>query len=713
MKNIFLFIGTLVLCYSIQAQKKELTYKETIYYNPEILPKSLQNIAWKGESDMFTFLYNDKLVLQHNDGKTTDTVLDLQTLNQSLIAAYKDTLSYFPYIKWLDEESFYFEKDNKYYTYSMSNKLVSKKNSLSEEAENIDLNTTNFAAAYTKANNLYIAMDGKETAVSNESNPGIVFGKEVHRREFGIEKGTFWSPSGNYLAFYRKDETMVSDYPLVNIDTRIATLKPDKYPMAGMTSHEVTLGVYNIKSGKTVYMKTGTPKDQYLTVVTWDPSEKYIYIGLLNRDQNHLKLNKYDAMTGAFVATLFEEKDEKYVEPELPLYFLKDKPDQFLWLSERNGYNNLYLYNTEGYLIKNITNPNLIVTDIYGYNSKENTLYFGAIPTNTIERYVYAANLKNGKIQQLLDSKGVHYASFNKSFKYFVDVYSSHSQKMARKYSMYNTQGKLINELLSDDNPLRNFDIGTTKIVKLKADDGTDLFAHIILPSDFDSTKKYPAILYVYGGPHAQMVEDTWLAGADMFLNFLAQQGYIVFSLDNRGSANRGRAFEQAIHRNLGTVEVDDQMKGIEYLKSLRYVDNQRIGVDGWSYGGFMTISLLLKHPETFKVACAGGPVIDWQYYEVMYGERYMDTPESNPEGYKNASLLNKIGNLNGKLLIIHGAQDNTVVWQHSLLFIQECIKQGKQVDYFVYPNHEHNVRGIQRMHLYEKITNYFNDYLK
>jgi len=249
-------------------------------------------------------------------------------------------------------------------------------------------------------------------------------------------------------------------------------------------------------------------------------------------------------------------------------------------------------------------------------------------------------------------------------------------------------------------------------ISNLENQEGTKLYYRLIKPTRFDSTKKYPVIVYVYGGPHEQLITDSWLGGAGLFLNYLAEQGYIVFTLDNRGSANRGRDFEQAIFRNVGTNETKDQMTGLGYLKSLPYVDTARIGVDGWSYGGFMTLSLMLRYPGVFKVAVAGGPVTDWQYYEVMYGERYMDTPQTNPQGYKKASVLNYVKNLNGKVLVIHGTMDQTVMWQQSLLFVQKAVSLGKQVDYFVYPGHKHNVRGIDRANLYEKITDYFKENL-
>jgi dipeptidyl-peptidase-4 len=529
--------------------------------------------------------------------------------------------------------------------------------------------------------------------------------------EFGINKGIFWSPQGDRVAYYRKDESMVADYPLVDVTTRIAELDNEKYPMAGMSSHEVTLGVFNPEQETTVFMGTGTPADHYLTSVTWDPSGDYIYIALLNRDQNHLKLNKYDAATGILVKTLFEEKHEKYVEPEHPLYFLESQPDQFIWFSERDGWDHLYLYNTEGELIKQLTSGEWVVTRYLGEDLKGKTIYFNATKDSPIESNGYSMNLKNGKITRLTPDHGSHSVQPASSGKYFLDSYSS--TDVAREYKLINQKGQTVRVIKENKDPLSDYNLGEMEIFTVKADDGTDLYCRLIKPNDMEAGKKYPVYFYVYGGPHSQLVSDSWLGGSGIFQQYMAQQGYVVFTMDNRGTANRGLAFEQATFRNLGTIEIADQMKGVDYLKSLDFVDPDRIGVDGWSYGGFMSISLKLRKPGVFKAACAGGPVIDWKYYEVMYGERYMDTPETNPEGYQTASLLNYVDQLEGDLLVIHGTKDPTVVWQHSLAFVQECVESGKQLDYFVYPGHGHGVGGKDRLHLRTMIKNFFDEHLK
>ncbi len=601
----------------------------------------------------------------------------------------------------------------KIYLYDYVEKKITATFSSLADMSNHDLSEKTRYLAYTKENNLYIqSPDGTEYAITKESDKGIVSGQSVHRNEFGINGGTFWSPNGNLLAFYRMDETMVTDYPLVDVSARVAKLKDIKYPMAGMKSHHVTVGVYNPTTQQTVFLNTGTPKEKYLTNIAWSPDEKNIYIAEINRGQDSCYLKNYDAATGKLQATLFLETNKKYVEPEKPVLFLKNASDKFLWLSKRDGFNHLYLYDTTGKMLKQITSGNWDITSVIGFDEKGENLFYVSTEASPIEKHIYKINLKNGKKEKLSKEEGVHYPSLSASGKYISDSYTS--QNNPGKVAITDTKSNKTYIFHTAKNPYANVQLPEITLGSLKANDKeTDLYYRIVKPLNFDPNKKYPVVVYVYGGPHSQLVDNSWMGQARGWDIYMAEKGYIVFTLDNRGTNNRGINFENITHRQLGIIETQDQMTGVEYLKSLPYVDAERIGVHGWSYGGFMTLNLMLRHPETFKVGVAGGPVTDWKYYEVMYGERYMDKPQENPAGYEETSMINRAGDLQGRLMLIHGDEDPTVVMQQSLSFLNSAIKKGTHPDFFIYPGHGHNMTGRDRVHLHEHITRYFEDFLK
>lgn len=481
--------------------------------------------------------------------------------------------------------------------------------------------------------------------------------------------------------------------------------------MAGMPSEIVEVMVYNPNSGKTIQLDNSKFSGYYHTNVTWSPDEKYIYTQEVNREQNNIWLNQYNAVTGALVKTIFEEHNSKWAEPEEGIYFLNGSSTDFVFMSERDGFYHAYLCNTGG-KIKQLTKGPWIITSFKGFNKDNSKMYFMATKNSPLERHLYELDMQKLTVVNITNEDGTHSLTLNSNKTYAIDIWSN-AKEIAREYSVISISKRdNVKTIKKNKDPFKNFKMGEMTIDVLNADDGTELYYRLIKPTNFEKGKKYPVIVYVYGGPHAQMINNKFLGGAGYFLHALAAKGYVIFTLDNRGSGNRGFAFESAIHRQLGVLEMKDQMKGIEFLKTLDFVDNKRIGVSGWSYGGFMTTSLMLNHPEVFKVGVAGGPVIDWKYYEIMYGERYMDTPDENPEGYENSNVLNKIENLNGQLLLIHGTMDPVVVWQHSQQFLKECVKKQKQIDYFIYPGHEHNVGGMDRLHLETKIAKYFDDFL-
>ena len=579
-----------------------------------------------------------------------------------------------------------------------------------------------FPKEVTKGKSLYIAKaEGDTVLVAESENSQITYGQVVSRNEFGIDGGTFWSPSRDKLAFYRKDESKVTTFPLLDITSRTGSLVEIKYPMAGMGSENVQLGVYDLATAQTVYVKADEfGYDRYLTNITWSPDGTKIFIQVLDRSQKHLKLNMYDAATGDFIKTILTEDNEKYVEPQDPIWFIKGSNDLFIYRTDnRDGYRNLYLCDTEGN-IRRLTETD---ADVAYIANDGKYVWYTSAEVSPVENHLFRigiklpssikglSKVKFSKAEQLTKAEGWHSITMSPDLTEYVDMWSNVTTP--RVTDLCSSDGKLIKNLLTSEDPTLDYAYTEICLGTVKSADGLhDNYYRMIKPLNFDPSKKYPTIVYVYGGPHSQMVTNTYLANLRRWEMHMAQRGYLVYVQDNRGTSNRGAAFEKAIHGQCGQAEMADQMEGVKMLMSLPYVDKDRIGVHGWSYGGFMTISLITNYPDIFKVAVAGGPVIDWKWYEVMYGERYMDNPEVNPEGYAKTSLINKAKDLKGKLLICQGAIDPVVVWEHSLSFVRECVKNNVQVDYFPYPCAEHNVMGKDRIHLNDKITMYFEDYL-
>ena len=723
--------GTTVMAQETTMNSNELKYPtlEDLIPGGETyrFAETLYGVQWWGDQCIKPTL-DSLFAINPKNGKET-LLTTREHINQALQAQKLGKLShlYSVQLPWADKTQLLLAMKGKYVVYDWKADQIVSSLVFDKQAANADYSTESGHVAYTIANNLYV--DDKQVTDEPE---GIVCGQTVHRNEFGISKGTFWSSSGQLLAFYRMDESMVSQYPLVDITARVGKVDPVRYPMAGMTSHKVQVGIYNPATEKALYLNTGDPTDRYFTNISWAPDEKSLFLIELNRDQNHSKLCQYNAETGELMQVLIEEMHPKYVEPQNPILFLPWDSNKFIYQSQRDGYNHLYLYDLgkkldtpqsarpetgEGnclthYACTPLTSGPWLVQSILGFNAKKKEIFITATKESPLQSNLYKVNVANGKLTPMDNGQGVHNAQLSASGTYLLDNWSA--PDVPRVIDLRSTaNGRQTACLLTAANPFEGFKMPSVEVGTLKAADGkTDLYYRIIKPADFDPAKKYPAIVYVYGGPHAQMIASNWNSSARGWDLYMANKGYILFTLDNRGSSNRGLEFENCTFRHLGIEEGKDQVKGVEFLQSLPYVDANRIGVHGWSFGGHMTTALMLRYPDTFKVGVAGGPVIDWGYYEVMYGERYMDTPQTNPDGYKQTNLKNLAPQLKGHLLIIHDDHDDTCVPQHTLSFIKACVDARTYPDMFIYPCHKHNVLGRDRVHLHEKITRYFEDYL-
>ncbi|MBR4735085.1 MAG: DPP IV N-terminal domain-containing protein [Bacteroidales bacterium] len=575
---------------------------------------------------------------------------------------------------------------------------------------------------FSENGSLYIKDRGKDapTIIAESTDPGIVYGEIVSRNEFGIDAGWYVSPDSTKIAFYKKDQSKVKRFPLLDIGIHNGDLKEIFYPMNGGPSEKVFVGIYDIPSGKTAWLEVKEfSSSRYITNISWCPDSRYIYAQILDRSQHSMHLNSYRASDGRFIRTILEEENDAWVEPLDPIYFLKGRKDVFIYRTDnRDGFRSLYLVDTIG-TIRRLPTAS---ADIKYLDNDGSAVYYTSAENSPVQNHLYKMRLKvpgkNAvskaafyKPVQLTSGRGWHNVILSPDCKEFTDIWSNFSTPV--QMWKRSTDGKKSELFYEGEDPLADYasckvEFGTIP----SADSSFQNYYRLFYPKDFDPQKKYPLIVYVYGGPHSQMVTDSWLGKIRMWEMLMAQKGYIVYVQDNRGTENRGAAFEKAINRQCGKAEMEDQMVGINWLRSLPFVDSERIGVHGWSYGGFMTISLMTTYPDVFKVGVAGGPVIDWKWYEVMYGERYMDNPQTNYKGFLSTSLIPKAKNLKGHLLICQGAMDETVVWEHSLSFIQECIDNGIPVDYFPYPTAKHNVFGRNRIHLMDKVTQYFEDYL-
>ncbi|MCB0795632.1 MAG: DPP IV N-terminal domain-containing protein [Flavobacteriales bacterium] len=672
-------------------------------------PSRMRGLQWLPDAAQYAH-QNDSVLFINGAGKSMDRpVLTLGKLNKGL---GKDAgLDRLPDILWENSRTILFWHADKLFECELNSGNSRVRLGMLDGSENKDLDPTRTRVAYTLDDDLYIGLagNGQQVRVTQDGGQGIVNGKSVHREEYGIQKGTFWSPNGERLAFYRMDESMVTTYDLEDISTKPSTFEAIRYPMAGQTSHEVSIGVHDLNTGRTIFLQTTGARDDYLTNIAWGPNSDKLYVVHLDRATENLRLVEYDVRSGRAQREVLKEHSDVYLEPEHPVTFLNGSSDRFLWWSDRDGHDHVYLFDLDEGLVKQLTQGEWNVKRVIGQDPKGRTLFLegsGEIlrgdPSGALQTHLYTVDLKSGNLARLTTAQGSHSGELSPDGSMLLDQWSSIS--VPHRTELLDAGGSVMKVLLDSEDPLRAVLTGSMEFLTIPGEEGDLLNARLIKPSHFDPAQKYPVLIYVYNGPHVQLVRDQYLGGASLWMMHAAERGYLVFTVDGHGSSGRSRDFEQTIHRRLGEVEIKDQLHGVAYLRELPYVDGERMAVHGWSYGGYMTTSLMLKAPGTFRIGVAGGPVMDWSMYEVMYTERYMDTPEENPDGYSSTRLPDKCAALQGELLVIHGLQDNVVLPEHSYSFLKSCVDQGVQVGFFVYPGHAHNVRGKDRVHLMTKV---------
>ena len=561
--------------------------------------------------------------------------------------------------------------------------------------------------SYIRNHNIWIVNCESKNAIqlTNDGNESIFNGEAdwVYDEEFDLEQAYQWSPDSKMIAYCQFNENGITRYPLVDWSPMHPRIEWQYYPNAGEKIPEVKVFAVDIMTQKIIGMNNFQSKNEYIVRIDWLTDTNLVAIQSINRLQNCQKVAYGNPQTSQTKVVL-EQKDPYWLNITDLYYFMKNSRN-FIYYSEIDNFMHLYLYDFEGNLIKPITSGDWMVTELNGINEKDSLVYFTATKKSVLERHIYSVHLGSGAISQIDSGDGVHSAVFSPDLKYYLDFFSNVNSQVDVRIIQNN--GRKITDLYhNNDFSPQKYNFGVTRFIKLPAIDGDSLYASLLYPSDFDPQKKYPVIVYVYGGPGVQVVQNRY-RGA--WTQLLAQQGYLIFSLDNRGSYGRGRYWERRIYQQLGKIELQDQLDGVKYLKSLPYIDPGRIGIWGASYGGYMTLYALTKTPEVFKTGIAISPVMDWKYYDALYTERYLGLPVNNQNIYKESAPLNYVNQIKANFLLIHGTYDDNVHLQQSLEFIDELISNNVRFELMLYPGRKHGITDREgQIHMYETFLEFF-----
>lgn len=724
-------LAVLPLCLALCAQAPDqLTLARVLEQAPQLAPVQPTTVWRPGGHDatvVVTAADGNQTLHALAEGKLVDAPLaDARALRQALTAAAAATgatepaesapaaegPARFPPLGWLDATTLRVELPNAVHHWqlgaSTSTVVLAWPPTDAEDHPTAVLAPDDQRVACVRDHQVWLhERSGRIRQLTFDGSPDLVYGGAAHRAEFGIERGLFWSDDGRFLAFYREDQRGIAPYPYQDLATLPPRPAAGRYPMAGQAHAKVAVLVLDTTDGGVRWLEADPDEDVYWTNLTFGPDHT-LHAVRVGRGQDHLELVRYDARTGKRIARLLEEHDAAWLEPEHGPRFLAD--GSFVWWSKRNGHRHLFRCVGE-HAPQPVTQGAFDVQRLLGVALDGSAVFFEAAGEDPRQCHLFRAALDGSDVRQLTREHGTHHATLSPD-RQWAHVQWSNLETRPNARLLGLAQGTTI-ALPEAHDPLANTPLPTQRLFQIKAEDDTVLYGHLALPPDLAERQRCPVLLYVYGGPHVQLVTDQWLGGAPLWLQALAAEGYVVCRLDNRGTPNRGAAFEQAVHRRLGVLEVQDQLRAVAWLAEQPFVDAQRIGVHGWSYGGYLTLRLLLAAPTTFACGVSGAPVTDWRMYETGYTERYLDGPLENAAGYDFASCLPFVDRLQRPLLLVHGTDDRTVMWSHSLAFVDRCIATGKQIDYFPYPMQRHALTGTHRRHFLQLLHDWLGRHLR
>jgi dipeptidyl-peptidase-4 len=718
MKIIFSFLVVITIC--IYPQNKILT-TEDLFESTQFVPEIIKNIQWLPDESAFTYTENSDIYKY--DIKSGSKVLLLKG-SELLVNELEFKINNY---KWTEDAKYLLiegpvktiwrhSSQAPYILYNVQTKMITPLSNGDQNLRNVKLSPDGTKVGFVRNHNLFVTdlLGGKETAITDDGNENILYGEFdwVYEEEFSISDGWQWSPDGKRIAFWRFDQTHVKEFYLIDEMTNYNKISTLKYPKTGERNSIIKIGVAEIETSKLNWMNLGNDDDIYIPRIYWTNSSSKLAIIKLNRLQNHLELIISDTEMGTG-QTIIEEKDSCWVEADdNSTIFLKNK-NEIVWVSERSGYRHAYIYDYEGNLIKQITSGSWEMTSLLGVDENNGLLFFDGKKDSPIEQHIYRINLDGSSLKKLSDEHGWHTANFSPDYKYFINEFSN-VQIPSRTY-LKMSDGTLLATLKQNDLPaFKEYNMVYPEFSAIKTADGVDLNCFIMKPADFDMEKKYPVIVYGYGGPGSQHVINKWTGNRQLWHQVLTENGFIIFCVDNRGTGGRGKYFKNLAYGDLGNWSVRDQVEGAKYLQSLSYVDKDKIGFWGWSGGGYLCLMLMTRATEYFKVGIAVAPVCDFRNYDAIWSERYLGLLDKNPEWYDRSAPLSYASQLNGKLLIVHGTGDDNVHYQNTMQMVRAFQLSKKPFDLMLYPNKNHGLAGeTARQHLHEKMTDYFIENLK